>query len=381
MKITNVVAVALVSAMPMLAMAQIKIGVTVSSTGPAASLGIPERNAVALMPREIAGQKVEYIVLDDASDTTTARKNTEKLVTEEKVDAIIGSSTTPNALGMIEVAARYQTPMIALAASQRIIEPMDAQRRWVFKTPFGDSHMAFNAVKHMASRGVKTLAYIGFNDAYGEGWYQELQKFAELQKIRIVANEVYNRTDTSVTAQVLKTVAANPDAVLIGATGTPSVLPQSALVERGYKGLIYQTHGVLNNDFLRVGGKAVQGALIPAAAVLVAEELPDSHPAKKPGVDFKRRYEAAHGANSLTTFAANAWDAHSLIANAVPAALRAGKPGTEQFRVALRDAIEKTNGLATTHGVINMSEKDHVGLPFDAPVILTVQGGGWSLAK
>lgn len=377
-----VLAAAVIAALaPAYAAAQMKVGVTVSSTGPAASLGIPERNAVAMMPKEINGVKVEYIVLDDTSDTTTARKNTEKLVSEEKVDVIIGSTTTPNALGMIEVAAKSKTPMIALAGSQKVIDPVDAQKRWVFKTPFGDSHMASNAVKHMASKGVKTLAYIGFNDAYGESWYQELQKYAELNKIRLVAKEAYNRNDTSVTAQVLKVVAANPDAVLIGASGTPSVLPQSALVDRGYKGLVYQTHGVLNNDFLRVGGKAVEGAIIPAAAVLVADELPAGHPAKKPALDFKKKYEAVHGANSLTTFAANAWDAYILIANALPDALKAGKPGSEQFRGALRDGIEKTNNLQTTHGIVNMSDKDHLGLSFDAPVMLMVKGGGWRLAK
>lgn len=371
----------LVAFLPLIAAAQMKVGVTLSTTGPAASLGIPERNAINLMPKEIGGLKVEYVILDDASDTTTARRNAERLVQQEKVDVIIGSSTTPNSLAMIEVAANSQTPMISLGASQAIIEPMDDRRRWVFKTPFGDSHMAFNAVKDMAARGVKTLAYIGFNDAYGEGWYNELQKYAETRKIKLVAKETYNRTDTSVTAQVLKVASLNPDAVLIGASGTPAVLPQAALLDRGYRGLVYQTHGVLNNDFLRVGGKAVEGALIPSAAVLIAEELPNSHPAKKVALEFKQKYEAAHGKGSVTTFAANAWDAYLLIASAVPSAAKAGTPGSEKFRTALREAIESTKNLPTTQGVVNMSPKDHLGLGYEAPVMVRVRGGTWKLAN
>jgi len=231
------------------AQAQIKVGVTLSATGPAASLGIPERNTFQLLPKVIAGQKVDYIVLDDGSDTTRARQNAEKLVNEDKVDVIIGSTTTPNSLAMIEVASRSQTPNISLAASARIVEPVDKDRFWVFKTPQTDRLMANAITTHMGTNGVKTVAYIGFNDAYGEGWWSEFGTLAEARKIKVVANERYSRTDTSVTGQVLKIMAANPDAILIGASGTPAVLPQATLKERGYKGKIYQTHGVANADF------------------------------------------------------------------------------------------------------------------------------------
>ncbi len=242
-----------------LATADINVGVTVSATGPAASLGIPEKNTIALMPQTIGGQKVNYIVLDDASDTTTAVANARKLVTESKVDVLLGSTTTPNSLAMIDVAAESQTPMISMAASAAIVEPVDAKRKWVFKTPQNDIMMSLAIATHMAAAGVKTVGFIGFNDAYGEGWYREFAKIAPVKGLTIVANERYARTDTSVTGQVLKLVSAKPDAILIAASGTPAVLPQRTLKERGYAGKYYQTHGVANNDFLRVGGKDVDG--------------------------------------------------------------------------------------------------------------------------
>jgi branched-chain amino acid transport system substrate-binding protein len=361
--------------------AQIKVGVTVSATGPAASLGIPERNTFQFVPTTIAGQKVEYIVLDDASDTTRARQNAEKFVNEDKVDVIVGSTTTPNSLAMIEVAARSRTPMISMAASARIVEPVDDVKRWVFKTPQSDALMASAITQNMSDNGVKTLAYIGFNDAYGEGWAAEIAKFADLRKIKLVANERYSRTDTSVTGQILKILATNPDAVLIGASGTPAALPQATLVERGYKGKIYQTHGVANADFLRVGGKNVQGTLLPAGPILVAEQLPDSNPSKKVALEYKKLYEGKHGAGSLSTFGGHAWDTVLILQAAVPEALKRAKPGTAEFRAALRDAIENTRDLRATHGVFNMSPQDHNGLDQRARVMVTIDKGQWKLVQ
>ncbi len=271
---TPLLAVALAVAAGSALAQDIKVGVTLSATGPAASLGIPERNTFALLPQTIGGRKVQYIVLDDASDTTTAVKNARKLITEDKVDVIVGSTITPNSLAMIDVAAETETPMISMAASSRIVEPVDAKRRWVFKTPQNDQQMALVIVGDMLSRGIKTVGYIGFADAYGEGWWNEFSKIAETRGLKVVANERYQRNDTSVTGQVLKLVAAKPEAILIGASGTPAALPQKTLKERGYAGKIYQTHGVANNDFLRVCGKDCEGTLLPAGPVLVSAQLP-----------------------------------------------------------------------------------------------------------
>ena len=363
------------------ASAQIKIGLPLATTGPAASLGIPERNTALLFPATIAGQKVEYIVLDDASDTTNARKNVERLTSEDKVDVIIGPSTSPTTLAVLEVAAKSQTPLISLGAAVRIVQPIDDQKRWAFKTPYNDSIVAEASVLDMVKKGVKTLGYIGYNDAYGESWFLELKKAADKQNVQIVANEQYSPKDTSVTAQILKIVAANPQAVLIVGSGTPAVLPQVALNERGYKGRIYQTAGVVNNDFLRVGGKNIEGVLLAAGPVIVIDELPSSNPAKKVGVDYKQQYEAKFGAGTVATFGANAWDAMLILQRAIPEALKKAKPGTVEFRSALRDAIEGVRDLPTTHGMINMSASEHNGYSPEAPVIITVRDAKWAYPK
>jgi branched-chain amino acid transport system substrate-binding protein len=362
------------------ARADITVGVTVSATGPAASLGIPEKNTIALMPTTIAGQKVNYIVLDDASDTTAAVANTRKLITESKADIILGSTTTPNSLAMIDVVAEAQVPMISLAASARIVEPQDAKRRWVFKTPQNDIMMSIAILQHMVDKGVKTVGFIGFADAYGEGWYQEFSKIAAIKGITIVANERYNRNDTSVTGQVLKIVAAKPDAVLIAASGTPAVLPQKTLKERGYTGKYYQTHGVANNDFLRVGAKDVDETFLPAGPVLVAAQLPTDNQVRKTALDYVARYEAAYGKGSVSTFGAHAWDAGLLMTAAVPVALKKAQPGTPEFRAALRDALEAVKEVAGAHGIFNMSPADHLGLDQRARVMVKIDNGAWKYA-
>lgn len=359
------------------ALADINVGVTVSSTGPAASLGIPEKNTIALMPKTIAGQKVNYIVLDDASDTTKAVANARRLITEDKVDVMLGSTTTPNSLAMIDVCAEAQVPMISMAASARIVEPLDAKKRWVFKTPQNDIMMSLAIATHMVDHGIKTVGFIGFADAYGEGWFQEFGKAAALKGLKVVASERYNRTDASVTAQVLKLVGAQPDAVLVAGSGTPAALPQVALVERNYGGKIYQTHGVANNDFLRVGGKNVEGTLLPSGPVLVADQLPPNHPVRKSAQEYVGKYEAMYGKGSVSTFGAHAWDAGLLMTAAVPAALKKGEPGTPAFRVALRDALEQIKEMPGAHGIFNMSAGDHLGLDQRARVMVKIEKGAW----
>jgi branched-chain amino acid transport system substrate-binding protein len=378
MKFVRTLVAAALSALAWAAQADITVGVTVSATGPAASLGIPEKNTIDIMPRTIGGQKVNYIVLDDASDTTAAVTNARRLITESKVDVILGSTTTPNSLAMLDVVSESQTPMISLAASARIVEPVDAKRRWVFKTPQNDIMMALAIAQHMADNGIKTVGFIGFADAYGEGWLQEFGKAAGLKGIQVVATERYNRTDSSVTGQVLKLVGANPQAVLIAGSGTPAALPQKALKERNYGGRIYQTHGVANNDFLRVVGADGEGTLLPSGPVLVAAQLPATHPAKKSALEYVSAYEAKFGKGSVSTFGAHAWDAGILMKSAVEAALKKGaQPGTPAFRAAVRDALEGAKEVAGAHGIFNMSANDHNGLDQRGRVMVQIQKGAW----
>jgi branched-chain amino acid transport system substrate-binding protein len=359
----------------------IKVGVTLSATGPAASLGIPERNTISLMPQTIAGKKIEYIVLDDATDTTNAVRNARKFITEDKVDVVVGSTVTPNSLAMIDAAAENETPMISMAASSRIVDPVDAKRRWVFKTPQNDQQMAVVIISHMVNAGIKNVGFIGFSDAYGEGWWTEFSKLAPARGLKIVLSERYQRTDTSVTAQVLKLTQANPEAVLIAASGTPAALPEKTLKERGYAGRIYQTHGVANNDFLRVCGKDCEGTYLPAGPVLVAAQLPNDHPVKKSALAYIDAYEKVHGKGSVSTFGGHAWDAGVLLQAAVPVALKKAQPGTKEFRAALRDALEGVKNAAGAHGIFNMSTTDHLGLDQRSAVMVQIKDGTWQLAK
>ena len=360
------------------AAADITIGVTISTTGPAASLGIPQKNTLELLPTTIGGEKINYVLLDDGSDTTKAVTNARKLVSEDKVDVIVGSSTTPNSLAMREVAADSGTPMISLAASAAIINPLDPKTRWIFKTPQNDALMADAVAVSMKANGVKTLGYFGFADGYGDGWLTEIRRSAQTAGIKIVAEEKYNRNDPSVTGQVLKLIAANPDAVLIGAAGTPGATPAKELAARNYKGKVYQTHGVANPDFLRVVGKDGNGEILPTGPMLVYEQLPDSNVVKSTAADYVTKYEKKFGARS--TFGGHLYDAYLLLAKAIPEALKKAKPGTKEFRAALRDALENSN-VVGTHGVFVMNANDHNGFDNRARVMVRIENGKWVLIK
>ena len=280
---------------------------------------------------------------------------------------------------MIDVIAEGETPVISLASSARIIEPMSAKKAWMFKTPQTDTMMVLAILEHAARRGMKTMAYVGFNDALGEAFYAEFEKFAEARKIRIVASERFAPRDTSVTAQVLKLMAASPDMVVIGASGTPAVLPARTLVERGYKGSVYFNHGVANNDFLRVGGKDIEGMFVPTSPVVVAAALPADHPAKAVALDYVKRYESANGAGTVSAFGSYTWDAWLELAQAIPIAAKKGQPGTREFRVALRDALEGLKDLHVSNGVVTMSKNDHLGLDQRARVVVKVVDNKWKL--
>jgi branched-chain amino acid transport system substrate-binding protein len=360
------------------AQADINIGVTLSATGPAASLGIPEKNTFELLPQSIGGEKINWTVLDDGSDTTKAVTNTRKLITEDKADVIVGSTVTPNSLAMVDIVSDAGVPMISMAASARIVDPANPRTRWVFKTPQSDTLMADAIAVSMKANGVRRLGYIGFNDAYGDSWLAEMKQSGKTAGIEIVDAEKYNRNDASVTGQVLKLIAAHPDAVLIGASGTPAATPQKELVARGYKGRIYQTHGVANADFLRVVGSDGNGTLLPSGPMLVYEQLPDSNPVKKSAAAYVTQYERKFGTRS--TFGGHAWDAWQLLNYAIPVALQKAKPGTPAFRTALRDALESAN-VVGVHGVFVMTPHDHNGLDNRGRVMVRIDNGKWVLQK
>ncbi len=355
----------------------INIGVFASLTGPAAALGAEVKRAVALMPTEIDGHKVNFVLLDDATDPTVAVKTAQRFVSEYKVDAAMGPEVNALAAAVVPVMQDAGTPLIVLAP---YLPPAD-RAKWVFRSVQNAGTMVSRIVADMKERGVKTAAYIGFADAWGDLLWKEFEADAKEAGIQVVAEERYARLDTSVTAQILKIQAKRPDAIFIGASGTPATLPQIELSKRGFKGPIYQSHGASTRDFLRVGGKAVEGTFIPTGPVLVAEQLPDDHPSKAAGVAFNTAYEAAYGPKSRSTLAGTAWDGWVLLQAAIPVALKSGAPGTPEFRAALRDALENTKDLVGVHGVYTMTPDDHTGLDDRARVLITVKDGDWVLVK
>lgn len=374
LKVTAVSAALLTS---LSAWADINVGVILSLTGPGASLGIPEEQMIKLWPAELGGQKAKFIILNDNSDTSTAAKSTMRLIAEDKVDLIIGSSTTPTSLAVVEAAGNEKVPVISLAGGGAIVMPQDGVRKWAFKLSPTESISTNRVLDHMAKDKMKTIATIGVATSYGDGFLKVVETLAPTKGIKLTASEKYNANDQSVTSQVLKVMSTNPDAVYILSLGTPGALPHIELVQRGYKGRIYQTQGVANADFLRVGGKALDGSFITVAPVLVGDQLPDSSPIKKIAVDFLKKSDAAVGAQNRSLFGATAWDALLIADQAARNALKTSKPGTVEFRTAIRDSIEQLKNFVGTEGVYTMSPQDHNGVDERSQVMIKIENGKW----
>lgn len=357
------------------ALADVTIGVTVSATGPGAALGAAQKNTTVLLPQNIAGHKINWVVLDDVTDPTNASKNASKLIAEHKADAIVGSSTTANTAAIVDAAVEARLPLLALAP----IELPPAKDHWVFKLPQNNSVMGRALIEHMTANKVKTLGVIAFADVYGDLWLNALGPLLDGAGIKLVASERYNRTDTAVAGQVIKLLAARPDAVLVVGGGTPAALPHVTLVERGYKGTIYQTHGAPSSAFLKVGGKNVEGGVFVAGPMLAWEQLPESSPTRKAIAQYVKQYEEKFGAGSVSMFGGYMWDAWAQLERAIPAALKRAQPGTAAFRAALRDAIESGKDVVGVHGVYNLSPSDHFGHDDRSRVLLRVENGAFKL--
>ncbi|HCA16964.1 MAG: ABC transporter substrate-binding protein [Alcaligenes sp.] len=362
------------------AQSQVKIGVIASATGPTAVVGLPQRNTVPLLPTKVGDLTIEYVSLDDASDPNQTVTLFKKMISEDKIDALIGPTGSPNAMGLIQFAADSGTPVLAPVGAASVVLPMTEQKKWVFKTTQNDDIIAQALVKHMVDNGVKTAGFLGFNDAYGESWLSVFKTLADANDIKIVATERYVRSDTSVTGQALKIYAAKPDVVLVAGTGAAAVLPQVTLVKQGYKGQIYQTHGAALPAFLSLGGEQVEGTILAASLMLVLPEIADSNPSKPIAQDYIQRYTERYG-SAPATFGANVFDAGLLLEKAIPGAAAKAKPGTPEFRAALRDALEQTRDLVATQGVYNMSPEDHSGFDERGRELITVRNGQWHLLK
>lgn len=362
------------------AQSQVKIGVIASATGPTAVVGLPQRNTVPLLPTKVGDLTVEYVSMDDASDPNQTVTLFKKMISEDKIDALIGPTGSPNAMGLIQFAADSGTPVLAPVGAASVVLPMTEQKKWIFKTTQNDDIIAQALVKHMVDNGVKTAGFLGFNDAYGESWLSVFKELADANNIKIVATERYVRSDTSVTGQALKIYAAKPDVVLVAGTGAAAVLPQVTLVKQGYKGQIYQTHGAALPAFLSLGGEQVEGTILAASLMLVLPEIEDSNPAKPIAQDYIQRYTERYG-QAPATFGANVYDAGLLLEKAIPEAASKAKPGTPEFRSALRDALEQSRDLVATQGVYTMSPEDHSGFDERGRELITVRNGQWHLLK
>ncbi|WP_460565124.1 ABC transporter substrate-binding protein [Hydrogenophaga aquatica] len=373
----TLLAVALTALTATAAQADIKIGVSLALTGPGSGLGIPMQNQFKLFPQTIGGEKVQLIILDDATDPGKGAANARRFVTEDKVDLIIGSCITAVAAAMTDIASEAGT--VQLAGSPVGVPP--GKDKWLFRLPQSNTVMGFAVVEHMVKQGVKTLGFLGYTDAYGEQWLREIQPLLDNAGIKLVATERFARTDTSVTPQALKLSSANPDAVLIVASGSGAAMPHMAMVDRGYKGKIYQTHAAATQDLMRVGGKAVEGAFVVSGPAVIAEQLPDKHPSKPVAVDFVQKYEKAYGPNSRNQFAGHAYDAQVVLEKVVPMALKKAKPGTPEFRAALRDSMETMGRTVFSHGVMNWKPTDHWGYTMETGVMLKVVDGKFKVEQ
>jgi branched-chain amino acid transport system substrate-binding protein len=353
------------------ALADITIGVIAPMTGPASGLGIPAGNQVKLWPKTIAGEKLNVILMDDASDPTQGVQHAKKFTTADKVDVLMGSVATPVAAAIAQVADESGTPQLAWSP----VALPAGKDKWTFRMPQSNAVMGTAIIEHMKKQGVKSVGFLGYADAYGETWLNDFKPQAEKAGIKLGPVERFARADTSVTGQALKLVSAAPDAILVVASGSGAAMPEMALRERGFKGKVYQTHAAATRDLMRVGGKAVEGTFVVSGPAVLAEQLPDGNPAKAEAIKFVQQYEKAYGPGSRNQFAGHAYDSITVMEKAVPLALKKAKPGTPEFRAALRDAFEQIGKTTLAHGTLNWTGADHWGYTPDTGVMMKVTNG------
>jgi len=357
------------------AQADINVGVSLPLTGPTSALGIASKNAIAQWPTSIGGQKLNVIILDDATDPSLATKNARRLVSEDRVDILLGSAATPTANAVATVAAESGTMQLTFAP----IDVSTAKSPWSYNMPQSTLVMSHALVAHMKKSGVKTVGFLGYADAYGELFLRDMKIKMAGTDLKFVSEERFARTDTSVTGQALKVTAGNPDAILIVASGSGAAMPHKALMERGYKGKIYQTHGAASRDLMRVGGKDVEGGYVVAGPGLVAEQLPANHPSKAVAMAHVQAWEKVYGPNTRNTFGGHAYDASVVLQKIIPVALKSAQPGTKEFRGALKAALEHAGPIALFHGTVNYTATDHAGYSNDTGVIMRITNGEWKL--
>lgn len=371
----------LLLAVPCYAQADILVGFVTGLSGPVSSIGIPNAKGIAAGEAyvgEIGGEKVRLIQLDDASDATASARNARKLVEQEKVDILIGTSGAPQTLAMATAAIEMKVPMIAVSPIASV--PAGEGGPWIVQTPQPMPLLVQGIVDHMKAHGLKTVAFIGFSDALGDLLYDSLSHSAEAADIKVIANERYARSDSSVTAQVLRALAARPDAIMLGGTGTPGALPAIALSERGYKGPLYGNNGMISADFLRLAGKTANGIICPTGPVIAAEQLPANNPIQKVALAYRAAYEKANGDTPADGFSSYSFDGWLVFVDAAKRALATGaKPGSPEFRSALRQALFTTKEVVGTQAIYNFTPADRHGVDDRSRVLVQIEDGKYKL--
>jgi branched-chain amino acid transport system substrate-binding protein len=355
------------------AQAQIRIGAILSISGPGAAMGVGYKGAFDFFPTEIAGQKVEYIIRDDATDASTGFTIAQKMISDDHIDALIGPSLAATDAAVAPLANQAKVPMIAMAPYE--YDP--AKQPYTFSDAQPLPLMVSVVFKYLQQHGVKTIGFIGFSDGWGDQVFTGTKLAAQEDGMQVLADERYARTDTSVEAQALKLISVHPQAIMMGNSATPAALPVVALRHLGYKGGIYGNHGIVSPAFIKVGGAAVSGVIADTSPLVVYDQLPDSNVIKPVATAFMKEYGEKYGPHSVSPFAGYSYDAMLLLKNAIPAALKAGKPGTGQFRDALRDTLEKTHDLVGVSGIYSMSPTNHNGQDARAAVLVQVKDGAW----
>jgi branched-chain amino acid transport system substrate-binding protein len=372
---------ALLLAVPQFAKAEILIGFVTGLSGPVSSIGIPNAKGIAAGESyvgEIEGEKLRVIQLDDGSDPAASARDARKLVEQDKVDILIGTSGAPQTLAMATAAIEMKVPMIAVSPIAPV--PAGDGGPWVVQTPQPTPLLVQGIVDHMKARGLKTVAFIGFSDAFGDLMYDALAQSAKAADIKVVANERYARSDSSVTAQVLRALATHPDAIMLGGTGTPGALPVIALSERGYKGPLYGNHGLISADFLRLAGKAANGIICPTGPVTAAEQLPNSNPIRDVALAFRAAFEKANGEAPTDSFSSYSFDGWLVLVDAAKRAIATGaKPGSPEFRSALRQAFFTTKEVVGTQGVYTFTPADRHGVDGRSRVLVQIEDGKYKL--
>ena len=358
-----------------------KVGGVFSVTGRTSFLGDPEKKTAEMLAEKINnagginGKKLELIIYDSEGDATKANLAVRKLITQDKVCAVIGPSLSGTSMAVVPLAAKYKTPLVSCAASYKIVwdDKESKARKWVFKTPQTDT-MAVQAIyTYLKKKGVNKIAVLSVTSGFGASGRGELLRLAPEYGMNIVADEKYGPKDTDMTVQLTKIKGKNPQVIVNWSVG-----PTQVVVLRNWKDLgmtsipFYQSHGFGSRKNIELAAGAAEGVYCPLGAVNVSELLPDNHPQKAVTMQYMKDYAAKYN-EPLSSFGGHAWDALELVADALKAV------GCDKAKI--RDYLENTQGFVGQHGVFNFSADDHIGLDKNAFQMVVVKNGDWALAK